>query len=134
MAEPTSHPRPVSGTFCWNELTTTDSQSCTNFYTRLFGWMPSTSDIGGVPYTTFKSGEREVGGMFQMTDEWGDPRPPAHWMTYVAVDDVEEVVRRVAELGGKVCVPPTDIPNVGRFSVITDPSGATLSVIKMSGM
>jgi len=51
----------------------------------------------------------------------------------VAVEDVDETVKRVEALGGKVCVPPTDIPNTGRFAVINDPSGATLSILKLSG-
>jgi predicted enzyme related to lactoylglutathione lyase len=36
----------------------------------------------------------------------------------------------VTELGGKVCVPPTDIP-VGRFAVVNDPEGATFSIITL---
>ena len=39
---------------------------------------------------------------------------------------------RAAELGGNVCVPPTDIP-VGRFSVLADPQGAGFSVIQLKG-
>ena len=40
--------------------------------------------------------------------------------------DCAERAARAGQLGGKVCVPPTDIPNVGRFSVIADPQGAAL--------
>ena len=40
---------------------------------------------------------------------------------------------QVAELGGKVCVPPTDIPNTGRFCVVNDPTGATISLITLKG-
>jgi hypothetical protein len=42
------------------------------------------------------------------------------------------MVSRAAELGGKVCVPPTDIPNVGRFAVINDPQGAVFSIIRLT--
>jgi hypothetical protein len=35
-------------------------------------------------------------------------------------------------VGGKVCVPPTDIP-VGRFAVVEDPSEAVFSLFKMAG-
>jgi predicted enzyme related to lactoylglutathione lyase len=58
---------------------------------------------------------------------------PTHWMAYVAVDDVDAAAHRVVELGGSVCVPPTDIPTVGRFCVINDPTGGTLSLITMTG-
>ncbi len=67
----------------------------------------------------------------QTGPEFGDT--PSHWMPYVAVEDVDGAARRVWELGGKVCVPPTDIPGVGRFCLINDPTGATLSLITLSG-
>jgi predicted enzyme related to lactoylglutathione lyase len=41
---------------------------------------------------------------------------------------VEASAKRVEELGGKIIVPPTDIPNVGRFSIISDPTGAAISL------
>jgi predicted enzyme related to lactoylglutathione lyase len=31
-------------------------------------------------------------------------------------------------LGATSCVPPTDIPNVGRFAMIQDPHGAVFSI------
>ena len=37
---------------------------------------------------------------------------------------------RVNELGGTVFVAPRDIPNIGRFSVAADPSGAMFAVYK----
>jgi len=52
-------------------------------------------------------------------------------MPYVAVRDVDAAAARVESLGGKVCVPPTDIPNVGRFCVVNDPTGASISLLTM---
>ncbi len=66
--------------------------------------------------------------MLQMTPEWGEM--PSHWMSYVAVPDVDATARRITALGGKVCVPPTDI-SVGRFAVVNDPTGATFSIITL---
>jgi predicted enzyme related to lactoylglutathione lyase len=54
---------------------------------------------------------------------------PTHWMMYVYVDDVDAAAAKVAQLGGKVCVPPTDI-GVARFAVVSDPAGTTFSIIK----
>lgn len=51
------------------------------------------------------------------------------WGVYVTVDDVDVSVQQVEALGGRICVPPMDIPDVGRFAVIQDPQGATLSII-----
>ena len=51
------------------------------------------------------------------------------WGCYVTVADADATAKRCVELGGKVIVAPTDIPNVGRFAVILDKRGAALSVI-----
>lgn len=130
MAENTPSPH---GSFCWNELATTDTEACKKFYTELFGWATHTSEIGGSDYTIFKSGDTDIGGVMQIGADWGENPPPPHWMAYVAVEDVDAAVVRVAELGGTVCIPPTDIPTVGRFSVINDPSGASFSIITLNG-
>jgi uncharacterized protein len=123
---------PVSGAFCWNELGTTNLDAAKSFYSELLGWKLKESNSAGMVYNEIVVDGREngVGGMYQMGAEYGNA--PSHWMPYVAVDDVDAKAKQVAELGGKVCVPPTDIPTVGRFCVITDPTGATLSLIKLS--
>ncbi len=60
---------------------------------------------------------------------------PPHWMAHVEVADVDKSVARVRELGGNVYVEPQDIPKIGRFSVIADPQGATMSLFKpLQGM
>ncbi len=120
---------PATGSFCWNELMTSDAEASRKFYTELFGWESNEMKVGETNYTVFKSGDKMIGGMMQMTAECGEM--PSHWMSYVAVDDVDGTVARVESLGGKTCVPPSDIPTVGRFAVITDPSGATISLLKL---
>jgi predicted enzyme related to lactoylglutathione lyase len=114
--------------FCWNELATTDAAACGRFYGELFGWTSHTQQSGPTTYTTFKEGGEDAGGMLQMTAEWAGV--PPHWMPYVAVADPDACARRVTELGGKVCVPPTDI-SVGRFAVVEDPTGAVFSIIRL---
>lgn len=119
-----------SGAFCWNELTTSDTAAATKFYTELFGW---TSKIlpGPTPYTQFMRGAVPAGGMLQMSKESG--QMPSHWLVYFAVDDCDDRVNKAKELKGQVRVPPTDIPDVGRFAVIQDPQGAAFSIIKLTG-
>jgi hypothetical protein len=124
---------PANGAFCWNELATTDLESAQNFYQTLLGWeiKESSASGGGMVYNEIVVGGQSVGGLFQMGPEFG--QIPSHWMAYVAVDDVDAKARQVWELGGKVCVPPTDIPKVGRFCVVNDPTGATLALITLTG-
>ena len=123
---------PKHGQVCWTEIATKNLDICKTFYAELFGWNLKRSEAVGEEMEYIEFGAEEncmAGGMYQMTEEYGDA--PSHWMSYVAVDNVDESAKKVVELGGNVCVPPSDIPNVGRFSVITDPTGATFSIITL---
>jgi predicted enzyme related to lactoylglutathione lyase len=84
-----------------------------------------------MPYTEWQLDGRSIGGMMEMDGQWGDT--PPHWMIYIMVDDCDAVAGKVTQLGGTVCVPPTDIPKVGRFAVLGDPQGAYFSIIQLSG-
>jgi len=77
------------------------------------------------PYTSLLARGRQVGGIMKMPAQVPAGTPP-HWESYVTVDDVAE---RVKEGGGRLLVPPTDIPGTGRFCTFQDPQGAILSAI-----
>ena len=117
----------LPGNLCWNELNARDAEKCEAFYTALLGWQAEVQPMEQMQYTIFSVEGVQNGGMLQMTEEWGDA--PPHWMVYFAVVDCDACADKVTSLGGEVCVPPTDIPGVGRFSVLTDPQGAAFSVI-----
>ncbi|MBV9210119.1 MAG: VOC family protein [Acidobacteria bacterium] len=118
---------PKPGTFCWAELGSQDLEAAKKFYSELLGWKMVESKAAGMNYTEIVAGEEHIGGMFQITPEMGG-NMPSQWVSYVAVEDVDDAARRVEELGGKISVPPTDIANVGRFCVINDTTGATISL------
>ena len=57
---------------------------------------------------------------------------PAHW-SVDWVHDVDATAEKAAQLGGKVVVPPYDIPVAGlRQAVLADPQGAAFSVSKVA--
>lgn len=115
------------GAFSWSELMTTDPAAATAFYGELFGWTLEKMDMG-MPYHVIKVGDAAIGGIMGMPPGAPAGRPPM-WASYVTVADVDSLVEKVEALGGKVHVPPQDIPTVGRFAVIQDPQGAVLNVI-----
>jgi uncharacterized protein len=55
---------------------------------------------------------------------------PPHWLPYVAVDDVDATIARARKLGARIPVDPEDIPGIGRFGVLEDPTAAVLAVLK----
>ncbi len=117
------------GVFSMNELITTDLPAAREFYGKLFGWsFVETKTIYGNPYLAVFKGKSWVAGMMLKEGNVpGDVMPC--WDSYVTVDDVDESARQVREFGGEVVLPPTDIPNVGRFCVIRDPQGVPLNLI-----
>ena len=122
------------GTICWSELATKDLEGAKKFYTDLFGWQLKGGDVSSAEssemnYTEIIADGKPVGGMYQITEKMGGM--PSNWSTYVSVDDVDASARRVEELGGSIVMPPMDIPNVGRFCIIKDPSGGTIQMITL---
>ena len=110
--------------FCWQELMCNDPEAAARFYGDLLGWTSEETALGDLNYRFLKNGDELVCGLMSMTETID---LPASWMGYVNVDDVDARTDRVADLGGSVCVPPTDIP-MGRFSVINDPKGCCFSL------
>ncbi len=120
------------GTFNWCELLTTDVDGAKRFYTELLGWTTETVvhecfDNGqDLEYNLVKVEGTGIGGIMAVPAQ-AQGMPPC-WGAYVNVDDVDASAIRVGELGGKIIVPPKDIPGVGRFCVIQDPQGASLTL------
>lgn len=117
------------GTFSWCELITTDVEAAKAFYSQLFGWTmePVTHEANeGMQYNLVKVDGTEIGGIMAVPAH--APGMPPCWGAYVTVDDVDAAAGKAGELGDDD-VPLTDIPGVGRFCVIRDPQGATISMI-----
>jgi predicted enzyme related to lactoylglutathione lyase len=55
---------------------------------------------------------------------------PPHWLPYVAVDDADATIARARQLRATVPLGPEDIPGVGRFGALEDPTGAVLAIIR----
>ncbi len=115
------------GAISWSELATGDVDAAKSFYGQLFGWSFENAPMEEMTYTMVKANGEEVAGMMTIPAEAG-PMPPT-WGIYVTVDDVDAAAERAVALGGKIFLPPQDIPEVGRFCVIGDPQGAFISMI-----
>ncbi|MEJ7809539.1 MAG: VOC family protein [Gemmatimonadaceae bacterium] len=116
---------PTAGRFVWHDIMTTDVAKSVEFYTQLFGWTTQEMDMGAMgTYTMLYTGETGVGGVVPLDAKAG---VPSHWIGYAMVSDVDAACARAASLGGKACVPPFDIPGVGRTAVLEDPGGAVIS-------
>jgi len=110
---------------CWNELVTKGRDAAVTFYTGLFGW--STMDHGP-DYVMFTNNGKPVAGAMEITAEMAHVPP---WTPYFQVTDPDGYASRATELGGGAVVPPQDIPQVGRFSIIRDAQNAVFGIIRL---
>lgn len=115
------------GAFSWNELMTSDVDGAKKFYSELLGWSMQDVPTCDMNYTMAKSGDTEVAGIMDIPEDFSS-MPPA-WGSYVTVGNVDVQSALAEKLGGKIVLAPQDIPEVGRFAVISDPQGAILSLI-----
>ncbi|MFO0627097.1 MAG: VOC family protein [Polyangiales bacterium] len=118
----------TTGMFVWRELSTRDPEAATRFYGEVFGWKVTTVPMGeNYTYYLVHNGENQVGGFSPKSP---DDKSPDGWVGYVHVADVDAAAAAARAHGARELVPPSDIPNVGRFSLFADPQGAMLTLFK----
>jgi uncharacterized protein len=117
------------GGVTWNELLTPDPDAAKPFMQNVFGLTPVDQEMGqGMTYTILNVGETGVAGLFRTPP--GMPEgTPAFWQVYFEVADADATVARARELGASVMMEPTDMEGVGRMAALTDPQGASFSII-----
>lgn len=132
---PSANQAPYDGptrpaTFVWDELHSRDLEGAKKFYGAIFGWTGKDGD-GEMKYWHWTHAGKDIGGMMAAM---GGPNVPPHWLAYIAVSDVDAMTKKVETLGGKVVMPAMDMPKVGKFSVVQDPTGATFALFRSARM
>jgi hypothetical protein len=111
------------GALVWNELNTPDPDAAVPFYSGLFGWTIEPFEGSPEPYLSIKNGEANNGGIRQLAQ----PGVPPHWLVYFGVQDVEESLAKVEQLGGGKIAGPIDI-QIAKIAVVHDPQGAFFAI------
>ena len=109
------------GAMCWNELCTNDPAAAKEFYCKLLSW----EFYGDDHYIHISNRGRNNGGMIKL-----DNMPPC-WMPYFNVENVDDAMKRVEELGGAVVVDKHEAPDTGWWSVVRDPAGAHFYLMQL---
>ncbi len=117
------------GTFCWTELSSEQPEKSVEFYKTIGGFTVEATEMQGMgKYYQLKSDNQSRGGIAKAMM----PGVPQAWTPYVQVVNADQSHEKAKKLGAKIHVPPTDIPNVGRFSIFSDPQGGTLGILQPS--
>src|SRR5215213_9534016 len=112
----------MANPFVHVELHTTDPEKAKGFYSQLFSWKLEDMPMEGMTYTMIQPGEGTGGGLMKQMM----PGAPSAWLAYVIVDDVKAATSKAKALGVTIIREATEIPGMGSFSIITDPTGAFL--------
>jgi hypothetical protein len=116
----------VANSFVHIELSTGDVERAKAFYGSLFDWKQQDMPMGdGQTYTLIDAGEDNTGGGMMKSPM---PGAPPMWLAYVGVDDLDASTNKAKELGATVLKEKTEVPGMGWFSVLTDPTGAMFAM------
>ena len=116
------------GSFYWNELMTRDSDRAKAFYADTIGWGFDGMPMGETTYWVAKMGDKSVGGVFEMKGPQFDA-VPEHWMSYLAVDDIDARLATAIKAGAAAIRQPFDVPDVGRIAILREPGSAVIGWI-----
>ncbi len=113
------------GNFCWCELATSDQAAAKDFYSKVFGWTANDQPMGPDQfYTMLEIGGQSVGALYGMDKDQMARGIPPHWNVYISVASADESTAKAKSLGATVLMDPFDVMDVGRMSIIQDPTGA----------
>ena len=113
----------MSNPIAYAELHTKNAEAAKTFYGKLFDWKLVDHQMPGGLYTEISPGEGIMGGLLQ-ADEPGGSR----WLPYVTVGDVVAATEKAKGLGARALKENQEVPGMGRYSVLTDPTGATFGL------
>jgi len=106
----------------WVDIGTPDLAAGLRFYQDLFGWEAQDMGEEAGRYNIVLKNGRQVAAISPAQD----PGPP-RWTTYINVDDVDDIAKRVESAGGTVVVPPMDVMSAGRMAIFSDTTGAVIA-------
>jgi hypothetical protein len=115
----------MANPFVHLELNTPDLSKAKSFYGEMFGWEFEDMDMGpaGI-YSTFKPSGGPGGGMMAM------PGGNQGWLAYVGVEEIHAATEKAKNLGAKIIIDSQEIPYVGWFSMLTDPTGCAVALFQ----
>lgn len=116
------------GAPAWNELQTFETANVAKFYAALFGYEERRAVSDGSDRVTLCLDGRPVAGIAGVGHALPRDRGP-HWLTCFEVTDVDEALRCLTGLGGRVLASARETAH-GRAATATDPEGARFALLQ----
>ena len=115
------------------EIPADDVEKLRKFYSELFGWkiekMPGPVEYWGIATVPVnEKGMRQRpgvnGGMMKRQNPEHKP------VNYIAVESVDEYVKKIEALGGRVIAPKMEVPGIGWWALALDPEGNQFAILQ----
>jgi predicted enzyme related to lactoylglutathione lyase len=116
----------MTDNFVWYELCCKDLEAAQDFYGSVIGWSSAPFDgAGAADYHIFAMDGAGVAGLMPLPDGMSTP----FWLGYIGVADADAAIAQ-AEAAGATVHRVTDVPQVGKIGLISDPQGVGYAVIQ----
>lgn len=115
-----------AGEAVWVELCSADPEAAESFYSALLGWEVRHERLGSSVYRMCSFEGRDVAGISDAKALHGGR--PRGWLTYFAVDNIEQAARQAVEHGGELVMAPRHLPAAGSGATVVDPFGAAFGL------
>lgn len=115
------------GFIVWYDVMSVDEAATSTFYSALFGWDFSSDPRPNDGYRMAMFQGQGFGGSMP----WQTENGRSAWMIYIQVTGIEELVARAREQGASIYVELMEIPDVGKFAMLGDPTGAALYLLEL---
>ncbi|MFC5907192.1 VOC family protein [Streptacidiphilus monticola] len=115
----------LPGSPCWAQLSASDPEAAQRFYGELFGWTAQTDpnpEMGG--YTIFSLDGAPAAAVAPLMN----PQQPVMWLLSFAAPDVDASAAAAQQAGAQLWMGPMDVAEVGRWALLSDPTGAPFSL------
>jgi predicted enzyme related to lactoylglutathione lyase len=123
----------VDHTIVHFEIPANDVEKLRKFYSQLFGWkiepMPGPVEYHGI-YTVpmDEKGMPSRPGVNGVLMKKQNPDHKA--VNYINVESVDEYMKKIESLGGKIVVPKMEVPGIGWWALAVDPEGKQFAILK----
>lgn len=104
------------------ELSAKDLNKAGDFYNQLFGW--TIQQLPELNYATWQPDRGPGGGLNPVTNS----NPAGTVLVYVGSLDIDADLRKAEQLGGKVIMQKTEMPDIGWFGIFQDPTGNRIAL------
>ncbi len=118
------------------EIPANNVKELSKFYSTLFNWKIIHSPAGEMDYWIIQTVPTDDKGMIKRPGVNGGmfPRQPEQKginpVNYIAVENIDEHIEKVAKLGGKILMPKQQVPTVGYIALAMDPEGNQFGLLQ----